>query len=584
MTPFIILVPLLVAIFAIALDRSYSRAKYVAAAAALLSLALFPLVGSGTQSTSWFSVGSTSITLTTSVQPLNSLLLLVVMAIGVLIMVYSWGYMNLPSEQKRYYIEMLAFEAAMLTFAMAGDFIVLFIAWSFLSMTSYLLIGFWSNRERATAAARKAITVVLIGDIALLAAIVMFQNIFGSLQFSVILSGIGGNPVAALPVALLFVAVMAKSAQFPLQEWLADAMEGPTPVSAYLHSSTMVKAGVFIVLVLFPLFQAAGLLQAILVIGAITVSIAIFAAATENHVKRVLAYSTVEELGLMLVAIASNALLAAIYFFFVQSFYKALLFFSAGASMKATDSENLDEIKGMSSNKLLLITTVFGVLALAGFVPFGGFFADVGLDYAFSTNLVTYALISLVSLTTSFFIFRWFFLQARKGANRQAQLNYSATPRSMSYSMAILAVAALASSAVFFLVSGIFTGEGGLPIGSSLTMSDAVIETALVAIGAAIGFFLYLRKRKTAQPNRLTRPAYTARAVNAVYFHFAGFVEAIAEAMDYTDMKINGAFDWVGHFTIGIARGARRFASGSINAYVALFAIGMVVLVIVVVI
>ncbi len=587
MTPFIILAPLIAAILIIALNKSYKNAKYVAIGASALSLALYPLAGSGVQSTTWFSIGKLSLTLTTSVMPLNALLLQIVLVIGILIMVYSAGFMDLPSEQRRYYTEMLAFEAAMLTFAMAGDFIVLFIAWSFLSLTSYMLIGFWYDREKAIAAARKAITIVFIGDIALLASIVMFQNIFGSLQFSTIISGIasGGNAIV-LPAALLFVAVMAKSAQFPLQEWLADAMEGPTPVSAYLHSSTMVKAGVFVTFVLLPLFQAAGMLQAIVIIGAVTVAIAIFAATTENHIKRVLAYSTVEELGLMLIAVASNALLAAVYFFFTQSFYKALLFFSAGGSIKANGSEDLRDVAGLKNNRLLYITTLFGVLSLAGFIPFGGFFANVGLDSAFSTNLIAYALISIVSLTTSFYIFRWLFLQTKKSGGKRGELNHAAMPRSMTYSMAILAFGALASSVVFF-TSGLSQAVGGTSAGMNLTLMHAVIETVLVTAGAVAGYAIYRQKKasrlKNVQPERLMHAVYTATIVNAAYTHIAGFVEAIAVAMEYLDIKLNSLFDWFGHVTIRAAGGARRFASGSINAYVALFAIGMLVLVIVMV-
>ncbi|MDE1855004.1 MAG: NADH-quinone oxidoreductase subunit L [Candidatus Micrarchaeota archaeon] len=583
MTPLIILVPLLAAILAIAVDKRHDHAKYIAIAGALISLVLFPMADGGIEGITWFSIGGVQLTITTSVLPLNYLLLSLVLTIGVLILVYSAGFMDLPSEQRRYYIEMLAFEAAMLAFAMAGDFIVLFIAWEFLSLTSYLLIGFWYDRDKAISAARKTITIILIGDIALLGAMVVFQNNFHSLQFSAIL-GNAGTGLTVLPMLLLLVAVMAKSAQFPLQEWLPDAMEGPTPVSAFLHSTTMVKAGVFVTILLFPLFSAAGLLPVMLVIGAATVAVGIFGATRERHIKRVLAYSTVQELGLMLVAVASNALLAAIYFFFAQSFYKALLFFSAGSAMKATDKEDLSEMSGIKRNKIVYITTLFGVLALAGFVPFDGFFANIGIDSAFSMNLVAYALMSLVSIATSFYIFRWMFKQSKK-ANARVALNYDSVPKTMSYSMIVLAAAALVASAAFFVFPSVFSGIGGSTINANVI--DAGVETALVVSGAYIGYAIYGQQKKTRlsrmEPEYMFNQVYTAVAINAAYAHVASFVEALAEGVAYVDARLNSAMDWIGHGMIRLSERMRMFASGSINAYVALFAIGVLVIVLVVV-
>lgn len=585
MIAFALLAPLLAAILAVAAIKSHKYAKYFAIAGSLLSLALFPLIDSGTENVGWLSIGGVQLPLTASVLPLNYMLLFLVLTIGPLIMIYSAGFMDLPSEQRRYYIEMLAFEAAMLTFAMAGNFIVLFIAWEFLSMTSYLLIGFWYDRDKAAAAARKAITIILIGDIALLASMVMFQNNFGSLQFSVILNGIGNGGLTLIPVALLFIAIMTKSAQFPTEEWLVDAMEGPTPVSAFLHSSTMVKAGVFVALVLFPLFAATGMLNVMLAVGAITVALAVFSATRSRHVKRVLAYSTVQELGFMLVAIGSNALLAAVYFFFAQSFYKALLFFSAGSTMKATGKEDLADITGLQRNRLIYITTIFGALALAGFIPFDGFFANIGIDSAFSTNLIAYALVSLASLATSFYIFRWLFSQTRKEGSARVSLNYASTPKSMSYSMLVLALATLGASVAFFMFPSMFSGLGGgtLTIGAI----DGVVETVLIAIGAYVGFVLYKQRKrnrlKMVQPEVLFNTIYSAALMNAFYAHIAGFVEAIASAVAYADAKLDAVFDWLGHIAMRASGEMRLFASGSVNAYVALFAAGMVVLIIVVV-
>src|SRR5271157_4909707 len=310
MLPLVLLVPLVVAIAAIAASRSRKSAKYVALGASLASLALFPLVSGGTESFGWLSLGNAALDITVSVAPINSLLLLIVLLIGPIVLLYSFGFMEFPSEQRRFYLEMLAFEAAMLAFAMSGSFVLLFIAWEFLSVTSYLLIGFWNVREGANRAARKAVTMVLIGDLALIGAMAILLVTFGTLDFSGIAGAAQGVQVPLSAVALLIVAILAKSAQFPFHEWLPDAMEGPAPVSAFLHSSTMVKAGVFVSILLFPLFASSGTLPVLFYVGLVTVILSTLNAMRERKIKRVLAYSTVQELGLMLMAVGSGALLA----------------------------------------------------------------------------------------------------------------------------------------------------------------------------------------------------------------------------------------------------------------------------------
>lgn len=585
MIAFVLLIPLLVAMLLVSVNRDYGLTKRIAFVGSIASLLLLPFVDSGTTTINWFTINSVQLTITLAITPLSSLLLFMVLLMAPLVFAYSFGFMDLPSEQRRYYLEMLAFETAMLAFAMAGDFILLFIAWEFLSLTSYLLIGFWHSRERAIAAARKSITIILIGDIALLGSMAVLQNAFGTLQFSGIISQVGGG-VPAIAIALLIVAVLTKSAQFPFHEWLPDAMEGPTPVSAFLHSSTMVKAGVFATIVLFPLFSAAkGLgLDLLLAVGVVTVILSTLNAVREKQIKKVLAYSTVQELGLMFIAVSSNALLAAVYFFFAQSFYKALLFFSAGISMKANDKEDLEEL-GLRQNRIIYITTLFGVLALAGFLPFDGFFANVGLA-TFSPNLIIYLLISFTSLGTSFYAFRWLFLQEKKPRNAKISLSYKSTPKVMSYVMLVLAFLVLAASAGFFLIpselSSIsqFQPNTGLNVG----ITDAVVETAVVAVGAFVAYRTYKQKKPKAlaesQKTSVWGLAYTPKILNASYAHIAEFVEVLAGAALYFEENLNNLFDWFGHLVIRTGSFARRVAVGEINVYVALFAVGLLLLII----
>lgn len=584
----ILLLPLLVAMGAVAADRNRTRVKYYALLGSVVGLALLPLVGYGSSSFTWFTVGTTAIQITTSITALSYMLLFLVLSIGSLVLAYAFGFMDLPSEQKRFYVEMLGFEIAMVAFAMSGGFILLFIAWEFLSLTSYLLIGFWHDRENAIAAARKAITIVLISDIALFAAMVIFLNVYGTLSFAPIIAAGISSKLQIAAMVLLLIAVITKSAQFPMQEWLTDAMAGPTPVSAYLHSTTMVKAGVFVVLVLLPLFAAANMLLILTAIASVTVAIAIAGALREHHVKRVIAYSTIEELGLILLAASVNAVFAAIFFFFAQSFYKSLLFFGAGSSIKANGSEDLDKITGLGYNRLVRYTVLFGVLSLAGFIPFDGFFANFGIASAFSTNLVAYALISVASLATSFYIFRWFVLQNAKPDSVSVSTNFAALPRSMTYSMAVLAASTIAASAMFFVFPGIFNVQAP-SIQSYGSLLTAAIETVLVAAGAVAAVLFYRRKHTASKAARVVkaipeRKAGIAIVTNAAYSHVAAFVEAVAGGFAYFDYALISTYDLAGHGAVLTGRGARRLASGSINAYVMLFALGLALIAIAVVV
>ena len=301
MLALLVLVPLLVAAFlALAFRKHGAAVKYTALAASLISLALiaYLYLNNGAGSTDifqWFSVGGLAFNISITTLPLNMLLLLLVGIMTPLIFLYSIGFINTESQQARFYFEMCIFAAAMMLFAISASFITMFIAWEMLGITSYLLIGFWYWKEKPPAAARKAITIILTGDIMMLAAILTIGATLHSFEFSTLLALVSSPvvPVFAIVLILILFAAFTKSAQFPFHEWLPDAMEGPTPVSAFLHSSTMVKAGVFLIMVLYPIYAAAGLLPLILVFGLITTVLGVTNALAERHIKKILAYSTI---------------------------------------------------------------------------------------------------------------------------------------------------------------------------------------------------------------------------------------------------------------------------------------------------
>ncbi len=551
--PFILL-PLIIALPLAGLLKNGKSVAYVSVGASFISLAMLPFISQGPLQINWFSVGPFQFSLVTNVSTLNYILLFLVLLLSPFIYIYSIGYFKNRVEYKRYYLEMLSFTTAMALFSIAGNFISLFVAWEFLSITSYLLIGFWYRKKSASRAARKALTIVFIGDIALLASIAIIWNAYGTLTFANLIS------IPKVASLLLLIAIFTKSAQFPFNEWLPDAMEGPVPVSAYLHSTTMVKAGVFIAILLFPLFARSNVLSYFTIFGITTASIATLNALKETHIKRILAYSTVQELGLMLSAIGIGAIGAALYFFFAQAFYKALLFFSSGIMIEANENENINSIYGLKRNRLIYISTLFGVLALAGFIPFDGFFSSVSISSSFSSNLVAYTIISLISIGTSFFIFRWLFAVSKDTKNKNISLSYITQPKSMVFTTAFLSILLLLASIVFFYF-------GSLGYMLSLRYEEAVIETILVALGFAISYMVYVKEKIVVSNRLLESLVYNSRLFNILYEWSAKFVYFISDGAGMLDLYINDMFDWLGHATILIGNFARKIENGDISFY-----------------
>ncbi len=590
----IALLPLVVLTIAIALLREGSRyLKYVALAASVTPLLLVPwLLGSiGTmQSIRWLTVGTYTLHVTTMLLPLNLLLFILVSIIAPLVVLYANGFMDKLSEDRRFYIEILTFQAAMLVFSIAGNFITLLIGWSFLSITSYLLIGFWNHKENAPGAARKAIITVIIGDLSILASAAIMFTTFSTLNFLTIISDIGGNFVASGPfyvaMVLLLVAVLTKSAQFPFQEWLADAMEGPTPVSAFLHSSTMVKAGTFMAIILFPLFVAAKLSSLMVLFGGVTIVIAISNALVNKNIKRVLAYSTMEELALILFALGVGAYAAAIYFFVMQTFYKALLFFYAGTVIKGNEeSEDLENVRLYRGNRLLLAIGLIGTLSLAGFFPFDGFFANIMVESSLMSNTLAYAFMLLVDLGVSFFIIRWFVLPLRKVKNaamlHKLSFSFAMLDKKMVYASTILAAITLAAPLGSIYIIGAIKGMNHYGYAATVPSSellDMVVEMLIVLAGIYFAYYLFYKKGR-----RIEKTYWlfnNSTAFNAFYRYFADFIYYLGGAAEFADILINEYFDKIGFKTAKLGGYIRNIETGSVSLYVIALIIGLALLIV----
>ncbi len=579
MLELVIALPLVLAAFVALALRTGRAAGYIALAASVLSLALalYAVSGNpGPQDLAWFSVAGFTFSIETALSQLNVLLLLLVAVMTPLVLAYSIGFMGVPSEQGRYYFEMCTFAASMMIFSMSAGFLTMFVGWELLGITSYLLIGFWYWNEKAPGAARKAVTTVLIGDVLMLAALALIWNAYGTFNFASILNA-GASATAGLALVLIALAVFTKSAQFPFHEWLPDAMEGPTPVSAFLHSSTMVKAGVFLLAVLLPLFAEYSMLWVLVAVGAVSALLGASNALAESRIKRVLAYSTIEDLGLMTVALGFGALAAAMLLFAVQTFYKALLFMCAGAIMRANDNEeNIYQLRSFAASKPLLIAAVIGAASIAGIFPLAGFFGKVGVEAASRQNLLVYGILMLVSLASSLYIFRWLFVPLRPGARSVLKGSYNALPKSMLAPVYILAALAVSSALAYAYLPAFLGGRLGADI------FDAVLESILVLAGLGWAYLLYSGARSDALAlhKRLYAVLRNGNAVNALYFGAAKSALAVSAAVRAADSSAYSFVRRTAGAVSGMGSLLRLLVSGRADAYATAFAIGVLAIIV----
>ncbi len=368
----------------------------------------------------WINIGELQVPLALLIDPLSLTMVLVVTGVGFLIHIYAMGYMAEDSRFTRFFIYLNFFILAMLLLVLGDSFVTLFIGWEGVGLASFLLIGFWFDREDELYGSyadcgKKAFVVNRIGDVGLILAMGLIWTTVGTLSFEGAFQALettAGAPVVLICL-LLLLAVAGKSAQFPLYVWLPDAMAGPTPVSALIHAATMVTAGIYLMArtnVLWEMAPAAGTIAAWVGVG--TAFVAATMAMVQTDLKKVLAYSTISQLGYMVLGAGVGAFALAIFHLVTHAFFKALLFLSAGSVQHATHELDMRKLGGLrlkmphTSRNFLI-----GSLALAGVPPLAGFFSkDSILLYAFQHNILLYALGLITALTTAIYIFRAYYL------------------------------------------------------------------------------------------------------------------------------------------------------------------------------
>ena len=424
---------------------------------------------------------------------------------------------------------------------------------------------------------------MLIGDVLMMVAMLMIWNLYHTFSFAQILAT-PMIPAAWLPMLLILIAAFTKSAQFPFHEWLPDAMEGPTPVSAFLHSSTMVKAGVFVAALLLPLFAAYHLLNVILAVGVVTALIGAANALTETRLKRILAYSTIEDLGLMFIALGLNAVVAAMMLFLVQTFYKALLFMSAGAIMNANnEEEQIDKLQSSGAKRPLLIATAIGVLSIAGIFPLSGFFGKAGIEASAATNLPVYIVLLLLGVASSVYMFRWLFLPLKRTSanSRDISNNFLFTPVQMRLPIYILAALAVAGSLAFVYLPGYLSAYGS--VAQVLAPANVVLETVTAVIGIAIAYLVYFKgsgKKLSATHSLAYGAMHNNVFVNAFYADLAILVMAVSSAVDSFDYEAYRFVKVLAKSVLGFAEALRHVESGQVNSYMLVFLLGVLAMII----
>ncbi len=537
------------------------------------------------------------------IDQLSSLFLLIITGVGFLIHVYSTAYMHEEDGKNyaKYFAYLNLFVFSMLLLVMGGNYVILFIGWEGVGLCSYLLIGYWFKNVNYTNAAKKAFIMNRIGDLGFLLAVFWLLNTLGTTNFADVfanLSKLSAIDITGITI-LLFIGATGKSAQIPLFTWLPDAMAGPTPVSALIHAATMVTAGIYMIARSNALYNLAPLTQEIIMwVGLATALVAATIALKQNDIKKVLAYSTVSQLGFMFLALGTGNYIAAVFHVMTHAFFKALLFLGSGSVIHGMHHEqDITKMGGLKSKmKITYITFFIGCLAIAGIPPLSGFFSkDSILIGAYEHNKIVYVVALFTACLTAFYMFRLLFITFNgKFRGTEKQWNHvHESPSAMTIPLIILAV--LSAVAGFVNIPAIFHGGESLthflsPVINQTHQTTLSHNTEYMLMGGAVVlivgviFFAY-SKYKNYEPKEDISPLgkalenkwYVDELYNSI---IVKPLQAIANLFNNTVEKkgIDGFVNGVGKAVNYSSRQFRLLQSGQIGNYVLLMVLGILVL------
>jgi NADH-quinone oxidoreductase subunit L len=544
-------------------------------------------------SLTWLQVGSLRVEFGLHFDALSVLMLLVVTGVGSVIHIYSIDYMRGDPGYARFFACMSLFIFSMLGIVISNNFFQMFVFWELVGLCSYLLIGFWYQRPSAADAAKKAFLTNRLGDVGFLIGIVLAWAVAGTLDFAGMKDQWLRNPAlfdttATVVGLLIFCGAVGKSAQFPLHVWLPDAMEGPTPVSALIHAATMVAAGVYMLCRVFFIFNDPAL-HVIAWIGGITALLSALIAVQQDDIKRILAYSTLSQLGYMVMAVGFSAPPAAMFHLTTHAFFKALLFLGAGSVIHALSQEQNIWQMGRLRHKMPVTYWTFlaGTLALCGLWPLSGSFSkDAILAAAWESSKTLFALGVLVAFLTTFYMFRLFFIVFLGKPKSDLVGHAHESPRVMTYPLVFLAVASVVGG--FLGITQFITPQFSstavkMPIFAPLEPFETSPVAALLGLGAmAIGFaaayVCYAGADSDPLPGKMKEVCSVLR--HKFYFDefYAGVVDVCqdtpARAINLCDIGLkllvrlaHGTVEWTG-------RVLRLVQTGNLQTYALLLAAG----------
>ena len=563
----------------------------------------------------WLAAGKFNVGMQILVDPVSLTMMMIITGVGGLIVWYSMGYMHGEDEERRYFAYMALFVFSMLMLVMGGNLLLLLVGWGLVGLASYLLIGFYHDRPEAVAAAKKAFIMNAIGDAAMALGFFLLIAKTGSLDFSTTFAAASDGSLSSSTVNLVALGLLggavAKSAQLPLHTWLPDAMEGPTPVSALIHAATMVTAGVYLIVRTHPIFEAAPDVQHLAaIIGAVTLLVAGLIALVQWDIKRVIAYSTMSQIGYMFLAAGVGAYGFAMFHLMTHAFFKALLVLAAGIVIHRLGGEQ--DIRKMGGvRKLMPVTAVFfliGTLALIGIPPLAGFWSkDAILASALATGgalgwflyiagLIGAVLTGMYALRLYLLVFHgepsaYVLEHTAEGAHGHEAHGHGEGPLSMLIPVGVLAF--LATVGGFLDIAGLFTGFADWissvaePLVEPSVVQDygtSLIAVIAAALGGTVAWFAFKHGREIVR-----RPTLRLLFAHKFYFDelydalFSRPAQAIANTLreDVEGPVVQGSLGEIGVGTRELAGATARLQSGLLRSYALVIAGSVAVLIVV---
>lgn len=578
------------------------------------ALAFFQIKSSGVPINvtlfNWISVGDIKIPFAFLVDQLSSIMLLIITGVGFLIHLYSAGYMHDDAGFGKFFAYLNLFVFFMLLLVMGSNYIVMFIGWEGVGLCSYLLIGFWYTNASYADAAKKAFIMNRIGDLGFLLGVFILTAVFKSVEFATIFpkaaTMIRGDSMFTLVTLLLFVGAIGKSAQLPLFTWLPDAMAGPTPVSALIHAATMVTAGIYMIARSNILFtMAPQTMEIIAIVGLTTACFAALIALTQTDIKKVLAYSTVSQLGYMFLGLGVGAYTGSFFHVLTHAFFKALLFLGAGSVIHAMSGEqDMRKMGGLKGKiKITFITMLIGTIAIAGIPPFSGFFSkDEILAAAFAHSTTFYVVGVITAMLTSFYMFRMMYLtfwgKFRGTHDQEHHLHES--PPSMTIPLIVLAI--LSAIGGFIGVPPVLTGHHELGaflapvfenstkiLGEHELSHSTEITLMLISVGVAFAamayaYIKYVKGGRLPVADEEERPALANLSYHKFYIDelydtiirkpldfLSGFFYRVVE-----QLGIDGLVNGLGKGTLETSKGLRLLQTGNVGFYIFMMVVGII--------